>query len=106
MPTVQSELGSIKDIKAADVCAIKKAEGSRTSQDAYTSMKGVSNMWLTGIYGGDIRRAYGRALRDLFAHDKEIGRILVFDSDITHLSPLTVYQFQFQQQTANIHRPY
>jgi hypothetical protein len=101
LSTAQSELGCIKGLSTADVHAIKKAEGSRNSRDAYTSMKGISNMWLTGMYGTEVRQKYGTALRDLISYNEAIVHALVFESDL-HLIVLEAKPVQLTNPSAGI----
>jgi hypothetical protein len=61
---------------------VRKSNGYYNSRDACTSIKGISNMWLTGAYGKVIREAYTAVMCTLLPHHEAIIRVLVFESDL------------------------
>jgi hypothetical protein len=95
LPTVQYPLNAVPGITQTVVNEVRKSNKYRTNKEACTSIKGVSNLFLTGAYGKVIRIAYSSALRALqLSKCDAVVAILVFESDIhligtknTHLSP-------------------
>jgi hypothetical protein len=81
LPTTQYPLCAVPGIAPSIINEVKKFNGYHKSTDACTSMKGISNMWLTGAYGKAIREAYSAALCDLLPHGGAVVKVLVFESD-------------------------
>jgi hypothetical protein len=82
IPTTQYRLCAVPGITPAIVDEVRKSNSYRTSRDACTTVKGISNLWLTGMYGKTMREAYSAALRSLPSCADAIIKILVFESDM------------------------
>jgi hypothetical protein len=82
LPTMQYPLCTVPGICTSIVDEVRKSNNYYTSRDACTTMKGISNLWLTGLYGKVLREAYSAALRALPSCGDAVIKILVFESDL------------------------